>query len=505
MGSQEPWQSIKPVWRWDLMASDNAQHWLTYTKWKYGNWFTTIPLITPTPAPTTYTLTAIDQNPYSCFKILSSYPNQYYMVEYRRQAGRYDVGVPGSGLIVYRVITGLEGNSQGPPDEVYVYRPGGIVNTVGNPDNAFFSTQSGRTGIYSVITDPQPWLYLDTVGTYPGNLVITDIGSSGGTTISFSVSTTVPNYWLGGLSNSWTTAGNWSQGVPTVSSNVVIRSGCTYYPQIASTVVCNSITTKPGTWLTLASGSLTVTTDIRVAGQFTMAGASIMNVNGNFYWESGVTTLFTGTPSINCKGNMEFQTGSNVNLGAGTVSMIGTTDSYIRIYQQPTLYKFRNYKTTGTLYIDGVSTAGMRVTDSFDNYAGNNLIYNSTQSLYVGYNFSNAATGLVRFNSGTLVFEGGLDSDLHDDNPASYYNNLTVAKTGTSVVYLETDLILLGNLTVQSGSLNALAYDLTVSGNWDITSQPGQGFDPGHWHGHFFRNRHTKYQRSNCFLQSNSQ
>lgn len=480
MGSQEPWGSITPVYKWDLMANDVAQHMLTYTKWQYGHWFPEVPLITPTPTPTTYTLTAIDQNPYSCFKIQSSIYNQYYMVEYRRQAGRYEANLPGSGLIVYRIITGIDGNSQGPPDEVYVYRPGGIVNTNGNPDNAFFSAQSGRTGIYSVITDPQPWLYVDTAGTYPGNLVITDIGASGGTTISFTVSTGLPNYWLGGVSNNWMQAANWSSGVPNSSSNVVIRPGCTYYPRIDAIVSCNSLTMKNGTSLNLGYYSnLTVHTDIRMAGQLTLEYYASLDCVGSFYWENGATTTSTGISDINCQGNMEFLPGSYVNLVAGTVSMTGSADAHIRIYQQPALNNFHNNKTAGTLYIDGVSTAGLRTGGNFVNYTGNTLVHNSTQSFYVGYNYTNAATGLVQFNQGTLVLDSANNANLLDANPASYYKNLTVAKTNISVLHLNGGLTVLGNVTVQSGNLDAATFNLTVGGDWGITPQPGQGFIRG--------------------------
>ena len=203
----EPWHSIHPVSTWCLMASDRAQHWLTHNKWKYGHWFDAIPTLTATANPTTYTISSVNESPYSCYKIISAVPDQYYMVEYRKKAGLYEDNLDGSGLIVYRVTTGINGNAGGPPDEIYVYRPNGTLTENGQPGNAFFSQESGRTEIFNG-SNPSPWLYADTLSTIAGDIVITNVGSSAGNSISFTISTIAPNTWTGEINESWTNAWN---------------------------------------------------------------------------------------------------------------------------------------------------------------------------------------------------------------------------------------------------------------------------------------------------------
>ena len=50
-------------------------------------------------------------------------------------------------MLVYRINTNETGNADGPPDEVYVYRPGGTTTVDGNVNLANFSSNVGRTTI----------------------------------------------------------------------------------------------------------------------------------------------------------------------------------------------------------------------------------------------------------------------------------------------------------------------------------------------------------------------
>lgn len=62
-----------------------------------------------------------------------------------------------SGLLIYRINTTVsEGNRNGPPDEVYIYRPFGSLTENGFLDEAAYQTTSG-----AVMTDktfPKPFL-----------------------------------------------------------------------------------------------------------------------------------------------------------------------------------------------------------------------------------------------------------------------------------------------------------------------------------------------------------
>lgn len=169
---------ISPAGPWDLMEG-GAGHMLAYMKYKYGDWISEIPLITE---PGEYTLNPLLSDENNCYRINSPYSNnEYFVVEYRNALeGTTEENLPGSGLLVYRINTlAGDGNADGPPDEVYIYRPGGDLNTNGYIYSAHFSEEVGRTAINDS-SDPNSFL---TNGS-PGGLNIYDIGSAQGT-ISF--------------------------------------------------------------------------------------------------------------------------------------------------------------------------------------------------------------------------------------------------------------------------------------------------------------------------------
>ncbi|MCL2065644.1 MAG: T9SS type A sorting domain-containing protein [Candidatus Cloacimonetes bacterium] len=177
-------QQISPVGIWDIMASNNSLVSISaFMKWEYTEWINELPLISQSG---TYMLSPItEQNPdypYG-YRIASPFSDtEFFVVEYRKknEIGNIDQAVPGSGLIVYRINTRdhggnlFKGNSLGPPDNVYVYRPNGTLTVNGSIGQAFFSQQSGRTAI-NRYTNPTPFL---SNGNH-GGLNITDIGYAG--------------------------------------------------------------------------------------------------------------------------------------------------------------------------------------------------------------------------------------------------------------------------------------------------------------------------------------
>lgn len=172
--------NIAPVGNWDLMESGGG-HMGAYMKWKYSNnaWINSIPEITSSG---TYTLNPLSEADNNCYKIASPYSNyEFFLVEYRRKTGTFESSLPGSGLLVYRINSMLNGNADGPPDEVYIYRPNGTVTTNGSPNIAHFSQGSGRTAINDA-TNPSSFLHDGS----PGGLNIYNV-TEAGNTISFSV------------------------------------------------------------------------------------------------------------------------------------------------------------------------------------------------------------------------------------------------------------------------------------------------------------------------------
>jgi hypothetical protein len=173
-----------PVSDWDLMAGTGPyppQHMGCYMKFKYGGWISSIPEITSGGA---YTLNPLTSSTNQCKKITSPYSTtEYFVLEYRSQTSSiFESTVSNSGLLVYRINTLVDGNAGGPPDEVYIYRPGGTPTEDGAVYNANFSSDVGRTAINDS-TDPSSFLSDGS----PGGLNISHIGAAG-PTISFTVS-----------------------------------------------------------------------------------------------------------------------------------------------------------------------------------------------------------------------------------------------------------------------------------------------------------------------------
>jgi len=138
-----------PIGIWDLM-SDNLtvpQQMSAYTKSKYCKWIAEIPEI---KTPGTYTLHPVggSTSQQIAYKIKPIGSDEYFIVEYRKKEGLFDLGLPGSGLLVYRVDTRFLGNENYDGNtklnELYIFRPGGTPTQDGNLANAFFSQESGR-------------------------------------------------------------------------------------------------------------------------------------------------------------------------------------------------------------------------------------------------------------------------------------------------------------------------------------------------------------------------
>ena len=178
--------NISPVGSWDLMELNATppQHCGAYMKMKYGHWIDEIPEITQAG---TYTLNPISSSTPTnvAYKIASTNPDQYYVLEYRDKTSLFETALPGSGLLIYRINTSFNGNAGYDPDngiydEVYLFRPGGSVSENGNLNNAYFSSNVDRTE-FSFSTSAYPFF---TDGTIDYNFMIYNI-TSAGNTISF--------------------------------------------------------------------------------------------------------------------------------------------------------------------------------------------------------------------------------------------------------------------------------------------------------------------------------
>ncbi|MCB5270346.1 MAG: M6 family metalloprotease domain-containing protein [Candidatus Cloacimonetes bacterium] len=462
-----------PVGLWSLMASDRAQHQTTYEKWKYGTWFSTIPTILPNATPTQYTLAAIDQNPYASYRIASTQPNQYYVLEYRRDTGRYESGIPASGLIIYRVITSfggspVGGNKDGPPDEIYVYRPGGTIAANGVINNANFASNVNRGAIYNQ-TNPKPWLYSNSSTSLDGNLVITDIGAAGNPSITFTVRNTAPNVWDGSSSTAWATAANWSlNSVPTSGQYVEIPGGLVRNPMVSTTTAtCKNLTVKPGGSITIGAGTLNVLVDADIHGVLVMNDDyAKLRVGADLFFRSGSSTNISAfSAQIYVASDVEFHNGSNVDMNNGYLEFYGTSPSYIRCFDTTSINNLRSNKTGSTFGFSSQNTEPLTINGGFWTYDGSTSVHYYTGATILKGSLNSYTGGLVTFGSGTLSFEGSSAAVLNFQDSGNYLNDLKINKTAGTVT-LSADAEVLGNLYINSGTLNSGSKTLKMGGNW---------------------------------------
>ncbi len=177
----ENYSNVTAVGIWDLMCNNTTppQHMGMYMKMRYGRWLDTVPEITEAG---TYSLRSVgDSIPHNnCYRIQAGSPDQWYYLEYRDNNELFEEGLPGSGLLVYRIAPQFQGNANFDGiynyDEVYIFHPNGINDTTnGTLAQAFFSEGSGRTA-FTPTTNPHPWLCGGQADT---TLHITNIGVAG--------------------------------------------------------------------------------------------------------------------------------------------------------------------------------------------------------------------------------------------------------------------------------------------------------------------------------------
>ncbi len=193
-----------PLGRWDIMCvsansgftGQEISNTSAYVKWKYLNWIDDIPTITE---PGEYTLYSLgNHKTQNAYRIPSTDPNQYYIMEYRHQNEPFDENIYGTGLVIYRVNEtpkNYGGNigaypAQGLYDELYVFRPGGSITNIGRLNESFYGLESGRVS-FNRNTDPSPCLSDGTADNVISIFDIQESGSSVSFTYGYKVETSV--------------------------------------------------------------------------------------------------------------------------------------------------------------------------------------------------------------------------------------------------------------------------------------------------------------------------
>lgn len=180
----EDQQFLEPVGDWDLMESGFC-HMGAYMKYIYAEqtWITDMPVIASTGSYSLHPLSTNEtKNTYIIYPRKQFNTSEYFVLEYRnKNTETYDKNLDDSGLLLYRVNPEIaNGNANGPPDEVYLYRPNGAPNDNGNLKKAAMKDIPG----YAILDNTSMSAFLSD-GTNSG-LKISNV-SSAGDSITFDV------------------------------------------------------------------------------------------------------------------------------------------------------------------------------------------------------------------------------------------------------------------------------------------------------------------------------
>lgn len=269
--------------------------------------------------------------------------------------------------------------------------------------------------------------------------------------------------WKGTVSTSWNESGNWTAGVPTANSIVVIGDANftgSFQPTVNTPAACKS--------LTLTSGILTQNKSLYVGGNLTISTAATLThntgpltVSGNFIRNgtytaatgasvllSGVTATITGTTTFN---NLTILAGSTVSISNNiTVNNALTVNGTFIPVENPTPYQVAG---TGALTVGANGTLKVNAATFGANYG-----LSGTVTLAPGSTVEYSASTIAQSVSAapgysTLKISGG--------NVKTLLGNLNVLNSATAYT---------GRIDVTAGTLDLSTFTAnrgtTTTGGW---------------------------------------
>lgn len=274
------------------------------------------------------------------------------------------------------------------------------------------------------------------------------------------------NYWDGSSSHNWSNSNNWSlERVPDADEDVVIPDGTPNDPWIyVSDGFCNSLLIESGANLRIDDEVLTVTNDVTIHGQLTMDdNLGELIIGDDIIWESGSTAnISASSAEIFVNGDWNFEDGANVQLDMGYIDFQGSSNSYIRTYDEDCyFYHLRNNKAGSQLAHSTYSTQSLQINGNLYIYSDCELVSNSDESIVIA-GYINNMDGYIHLDDGTVILDGvGSTSNFM---PGDYFHDLTISSTGTTT--FDDAIDIKDDLSIDSGVFDPDDNTIEIGGNW---------------------------------------
>ena len=202
--------------------------------------------------------------------------------------------------------------------------------------------------------------------------------------------------WTGNTNSNWADATNWNNGIPSVTTDVIIRTG-TYQPIIASNVSVKSLIINNSASLTVTSGNLTV------VGAIANSGTMTLENNANLIQTAAVNTNSgSGTATVKRNSNplfrLDYTMWSSPVSGSQTLAQFSPNTS-----QSPN--RFYTYDALSNVYVSAIFT------NPFSTGLGYLIRMPNDADSVTPTAFAGVFTGTA-LNNGTVTL-GGLNSDKY--------------------------------------------------------------------------------------------
>ncbi|OSZ79139.1 hypothetical protein CAP35_13060 [Chitinophagaceae bacterium IBVUCB1] len=226
----------------------------------------------------------------------------------------------------------------------------------------------------------------------------------------------IDNVWSGGNSTTdWFTASNWdSEIVPTANLNVIIPTGLSFYPNIASgTANCKALTVNTGGTLTVSGGTLQATGNISNSGTFNGTGGTL-TLNG-----TQAQTIAAGTLNIT---NLTLSNSTGATITSGAVNVLGT---YTPTSGTLTTGGFLTLKSTatGTGRIAAGSTSGGYITGNVNT---ERYVPGKRAFRFLSHPFTTAQSMSALTDDIDITGSGGSPfTTTSTNNPSAFYFDVT--------------------------------------------------------------------------------